>query len=159
MTALHIGRPLVGLRMTDVLRGVDLLAARTDVERTRIYGFGRDAGAIPLLHAAALDERIRKIALEGMLASYQTIIQQRIHRQIFEQVIPGVLRSYDLPDVVAALAPRQVWVVNGVNALGQRMKLTELKKQYASTSSLYVAERRKADEPAAFYRDFIPGNK
>jgi cephalosporin-C deacetylase-like acetyl esterase len=155
MTAWHIGRPLVGMRMTDVLRGVDLLAARPDVERTKIYGFGKDAGAIPLLHAAAMDERIRTIVLEGMLASYQTIIQQRIHRQIFEQVIPGVLRSYDLPDVVAALAPRQVWIVNGVNALGQRMKLTELKKQYAVTSELQVAERHAADKPTAFYRKLI----
>ncbi len=155
MTALHIGRPLVGMRMTDVLRGVDLLAARPDVERTKIYGFGKDAGAIPLLHAAAMDDRISKIALEGMLASYQTLIQQRIHRQIFEQVIPGVLRSYDLPDVVAAIAPRQVWLVNGVNALGQQMRLAEVKKQYAATASLHVVERRAADQPAAFYRSFI----
>ncbi len=155
MTALHIGRPLVGMRMTDVLRGIDLLAARTEVERSQIYGFGKDAGAIPLLHAAALDDRIRKVALEGMLASYQTIIQQRIHRQIFEQVIPGILRSYDLPDVVAALAPRQVWIVNGVNALGQQMKLAELKKQYPATSALYVAERRVAAKPGAFYRNLI----
>ncbi len=155
MTALHIGRPLVGMRMTDVLRGVDLLAARADVESAKIYGFGKDAGAIPLLHAAALDERIRKVAVEGMLASYQTVIQQRIHRQIFEQVIPGMLRSYDLPDVVAALAPRQVWIVNGVNALGQQMKLSELKKQYAAAATLQVAERRAADKPTAFYRSFI----
>ena len=155
MTALHIGRPLVGMRMSDILRGVDLLSARPDVERTKIYGFGKDAGAIPLLHAAALDERIGKLALEGMLASYQTIIQQRIHRQIFEQVIPGVLRSYDLPDVIAAIAPRQVWIVNGVNALGQQMKLAELKKQYAATSAIHVVERRAADKPAAFYRNLI----
>jgi len=155
MTALHIGRPLMGMRLTDVLRGVDLLAARPDVERAKIYGFGKDAGAIPLLHAAAIDERISKIALEGMLASYQTIIQQRIHRQIFEQVIPGVLRSYDLPDVIAAIAPRQVWIVNGVNALGQQMRLAELKKQYAAAASLHVVERRAADPPAAFYRSFI----
>ena len=155
MTALHIGRPLVGMQMTDVLRGVDLLATRPDVERTKIYGFGKDTGAIPLLHAAAMDERISKIALEGMLASYQTVIQQRIHRQIFEQVIPGVLRSYDLPDVIAALAPRQVWIVNGVNALGQKMRLADLKKQYATTSAIHIAERRAADKPAAFYRNLI----
>ncbi len=153
MTALHIGRPLVGMQMTDVLRGVDLLAARPDVERTKIYGFGKDAGAIPLLHAAAMDNRLSKIALEGMLASYQTVIQQQIHRQVFEQVIPGVLRSYDLPDVIAALAPRQVWIVNGVNALGQKMKLADLKKQYAA--GIHVAERRPADKPMTFYRSLL----
>lgn len=155
MTALHIGRPLVGMRMTDVLRGIDLLTARADVEPTKIYGFGKEAGAIPLLHAAAMDDRIGKIALEGMLASYQTIIQQRIHRQVFEQVIPGVLRLYDLPDVVAALAPRPVWIVNGVNALGQQMKLSELKTHYAAASTLHLAERRAVDKPTAFYGEWI----
>ena len=85
------------------------------------YGFGKEGGAAPLLYAAAMDERISKVALEGMLVSYQTIIDQRIHRQVFEDVVPGVLRSYDLPDLVSALAPRPVWIVNGVNALGQRV--------------------------------------
>jgi hypothetical protein len=163
MTALLIGKPLVGMRALDVWRGVDLLATRVEVDRAKIYGLGKEGGAVPLLHAAALDERISKVVLEGMLLSYQTILNQRIHRQVFEQVVQGALRSYDLPDLVSTLAPRPVWLVNGVNALGQRVSLAEMKKQYATAplafraaqaeAALRIIGRREADQPAVFYRD------
>jgi cephalosporin-C deacetylase-like acetyl esterase len=155
MTALLAGRTLVGMRMRDVWRGVDLLTGRSEVDRDRIYGFGKEGGAIPLLYAATVDDRIRRVALEGMLVSYQTVIQQRIHRQVFEHVIPGALRSFDLPDLVSSLAPRPVWVVNGVNALGQRVSLAEMKKPHAA--AVRVAERRGDDKSAVFYQEFIAG--
>jgi len=158
MTALLAGKTLVGMRMLDVWRGVDLLTGRAEVDRARIHGFGKDGGAVPLLYAAAMDDRISRVALEGMLVSYQTIIQQRIHRQVFEHVIPGVLRAFDLPDLVSSLVPRQVWVVNSVNALGQRVSLAGMKKQYAaSAATIHVAERRGDDKPAIFYRELIAG--
>ena len=165
MTALLAGRTLVGMRTVDVWRGVDLLAARADVDRTRIHGFGKEGGTTPLLYAAAMDQRISKVALEGMLVSYRTIIDQRIHRQVFELVVPGVLRAYDLPDLVSTLAPRPVWIVNSVNALGQRVSLAAVKKQYAASSlafraaqseaAIRIAERRDDDKPTVFYRDLI----
>ncbi|MEP7269999.1 MAG: acetylxylan esterase [Acidobacteriota bacterium] len=165
MTALLAGKTLLGMRMVDVWRGVDLLAARADVDPTRIHGFGKGGGTAPLLHAAAMDERVSKVALEGMLVSYRTVINQRIHRQVFEHVVAGVLRSYDLPDLISALAPRPVWIVNSVNSLGQRMSLAEVKKQYAASPIAYraaqsedairIAERRGDDKPAVFYRDLI----
>jgi cephalosporin-C deacetylase-like acetyl esterase len=165
MTALLIGKPLVGMRAIDITRAIDLLSARAEVDRERIYGFGKEAGAVPLLYAAVFDERIRKVALEGMLISYQTIVDQRIHRQVFETVVPGALRSYDLPDLVGALSPRQVWVVNGVDALGHRVGIGEVRKQYARSSeafrgsgveaSLQIAERRSDEGVAAIYRGLI----
>ncbi len=165
MTALLIGRPLVGMRALDVCRGIDLLSARAEVDRERIYGFGKDAGALSLLYAAVLDERIKKVSLEGMLISYQTVVNQRIHRQVFEHVVPGALRSYDLPDLVAALIPRQVWIVNGVDALGHQVRMGEVKKQYAVSSeafrtaglesSLQIVERKSDVGVAAIYRGLI----
>ena len=119
MTALVLGKPLVGMRALDISRAVDLLEAREDVDPARILAFGRGNGAASVLYAAALDERLKKIVLERMLVSYQTIVDQKIHRQVFETVVPSVLRFYDLPDLVAALAPREVWMVNPVDAVGR----------------------------------------
>ncbi|MGI8782192.1 MAG: alpha/beta hydrolase [Acidobacteriota bacterium] len=163
MTALLIGKPLVGMRALDVSRGVDLLSARPEVDSARISGFGKEAGAVPLLYAAVLDDRIRKVALEGMLISYQSIASRSIHRQVFEDVVPGALKFYDLPDLVAALAPRTVWIVNGVDPLGQPVGLAEVRKQYAGSAEAFafakaaldIAQRR-SDEPLAVrYRDLI----
>jgi len=165
MTALLLGKPLVGMRARDVCRGIDLLSLRAEVDRERIYGFGKEAGAVPLLYAAVFDERIKQVALEGMLISYQAVVANRIHRQVFEHIVVGALRLYDLPDLVAALAPRPTWIVNGSDALGYRAKIGQVRKQYAGSfaafrvagaeASIRITERR-GDEPlAATYRGLI----
>jgi len=168
MTALLLGKPLAGLRALDVCRGVDLLAARAEVDGARIYGFGQGGGAVPLLYAAALDERLKRVALEGMLVSYQSIVTRRIHRQVLEQVVAGALKSYDFPDLVAALAPRPVWIINGIDPTGHRVDLAELRKQYAaaatvfrlagSEASIRIAVRQDHERTTRFYRDWISRN-
>ena len=130
MTALVVGKPLVGMRALDVSRAVDLLQAREDVGPDRILAFGRGNGAVSVLYAATLDERLKKIMLERMLESYQTIVDQKIHRQVFENVVPSVLRFYDLPDLVAALAPREVWMVNPVDAVGKVVQSRQAESNY-----------------------------
>jgi cephalosporin-C deacetylase-like acetyl esterase len=117
MTALVVGKPLVGMRALDISRGIDWLQQRVEVDPERIYGFGKGTASVPLLHAAVLDARLKKVVLEDMLWSYQAIVDNRIHRQVFENVVASVLRFYDLPDLVAALAPREVWVVNPTDAM------------------------------------------
>jgi cephalosporin-C deacetylase-like acetyl esterase len=130
MTALVVGKPLVGMRVLDISRAVDLLQTREEVEPESILAFGRGNGAVPVLYAAMLDERLKRVALEGMLESYQTIVDQKIHRQIFENVVHSVLQFYDLPDLVAALAPREVWVVNPVDAVGKMVQSHQAGSKY-----------------------------
>ena len=77
MTALLTGNPLVGMRALDIQRGVDLLSSRSDVDAQRISAFGKEKGAVPALFAALLDTRIKKIALEGMLVSYQSAVRSQ----------------------------------------------------------------------------------
>ena len=43
--------------------------------------------------------------LDGMLVSYESVVSSRVHRRILEGVSPGMLKYYDLQDLVAALAP------------------------------------------------------
>jgi len=117
-TALLIGKTMVGMRALDIVRGVELLAGRPDVDPGNIKGIGVGRASVPLLYAAAFDPRIQSLELEGMLASYQSIIDSRIHRYAYEQVVPGVIRHFDLPDLVKAIAPRTVSVRGSVDAMG-----------------------------------------
>ncbi|MSO24229.1 MAG: hypothetical protein EXQ58_13510 [Acidobacteria bacterium] len=43
----------------------------------------------------------------------------------------SVLRFYDLPDLVAALAPREVWMVNPVDSVGQVVRSRQTESNYA----------------------------
>ncbi|MGC8794470.1 MAG: alpha/beta hydrolase [Bryobacteraceae bacterium] len=158
MTALLLDRPLVGQRVTDILSGLDLLAVRAEVDAARICAVGIEAGGVPLLHAAVLDDRIRKVALERSLGAWECVVRHRIHRGVFENVIFGVLKSYDLPDLAATLAPRKLWLIDAVNQLGQPMRPDEVHGLYAAALKAGNTRilRRQPEQPIAVaYRDFV----
>jgi cephalosporin-C deacetylase-like acetyl esterase len=147
MRALLVGRTLVGMRAGDISRGVDLLVGRPEVDPAKIYGFGVGAGALTLLHEAVLDRRISALALDHMLVSFQSVVTHRMHHDIYESVIPGVLKAYDLPDLVAAVAPRPVWLVDAVDPLGHEVKLADTEKEYARAAEAF----RVLDAAAAIH--------
>jgi len=165
MTAFLIGESLVGMRAADILKAVDILAARDDVDASRISGVGRGMAAVPLLYAAALDDRLRTLAFERMLISYRDVVEKRIHRQVLENIIPGVLKQFDLPDLVASLAPRKVLLADPVDALGHRLWPRAAREAYARPAAVYkaagaphaiqVARRRMGQGPAPVYGEWL----
>jgi cephalosporin-C deacetylase-like acetyl esterase len=137
MTALAVGKPLAGMRALDVSRAVDLLQARAEVDTERIVAFGKGNGAVSVLYAAVLDARLKNVVLERALNSYRTVVDQKIHRQVFENVVASALRFYDLPDLVASLAPREVWVVNPVDAVGRALSADQVERTYRFARQAY----------------------
>lgn len=146
MTAIMTGSTLTGQRAADIVRGLDLLAARPEIDATRLYGVGREAGGVPLLHAAAFDPRLRKLALERTLVSFQAVVDARIHRGIFEQIVPGALKVYDLPDLVRLAGPRPVAVIDAANPLGLPAPLEDVRRLYPN-----AARRAAADSVLKLY--------
>src|SRR6266852_341405 len=74
MTALLVGKTMAGMRALDISRGVDVLTSRREVDPNQVYGYGKDEGALPLLYATVLDGRIRRVMLDGMLVSYESVV-------------------------------------------------------------------------------------
>ena len=150
LTALLIGKSLPGMRAADVAAGVGLLAARGDVDPARISVAGRGAAALPALLAAVFDRRAAAVALDGMLVSYQSVVDERLNQGIVDQVIPSALKYFDLPDLVSAVAPRRVAVFNGVNPLGQDLTPARLREQYAGAAGPpEISVRDREEEPFA----------
>jgi cephalosporin-C deacetylase-like acetyl esterase len=145
MTALLAGKTLAGGRARDISRAVDLLSARPEVDGERIFGAARGGAGVAMLHAAALDPRLRRIAIERSLESYQSIVEQRLHRGVFEHVIPGVLRHYDLPDLVRMMSPRPVTIIDATDPMGVLSPIERVKAAYPTAKVL----RRQAGDTAA----------
>jgi cephalosporin-C deacetylase-like acetyl esterase len=99
--ALHLNRPLLGQRVLDVL---SLLKALNS-DNVQIVGAGTTGPVV--LHAAALNERIREVTLENSLRSWLGVVQQPISYNQLTNAVPGVLKVYDLPDLERSLAPRK----------------------------------------------------
>ena len=155
MTSFLLGRSMVGMRAADILSAVFYLALRNEVDANNISLVGRGRAAVPALHAALFDSRIKRVALEEMLVSYRAVVDRRIHRDVLENIAVGALRDYDLPDLVAAIAPRPVRIINPVDPLGKRLWPQAAQRAYASAGSAQVLRRKTNAGPSAVYADFV----
>lgn len=117
-TAFHFGRTYAALRAADITAGLHLLASRRPLAGSGVEGRGRGAAALPMLLAAAVDDRLRELRLDGLLRSYASVIDARLHRGVYEQLLPGVLKHFDIPDLIRAIAPRKVHVERFVDPMG-----------------------------------------
>jgi dienelactone hydrolase len=106
--ALMVGRTVTGMRMADIVRGLDVLEELGVRAPNGVMGFARGNAGVAMLHAAVLDSRFSKLVLEDLPPAYRTMAATPIQRQIFDVVLPSVLRHYDLPDLVAGVGPRRV---------------------------------------------------
>jgi dienelactone hydrolase len=131
LRAFLVGRNLVGMRVDDVLRDVKWLTQRDDVDAAKLSGQASGAMGIVLLHAAVLEPRITSIKLDRTLASYRNAVEEPVSHDLAQSVIPGVLRHYDLDDLVMAIAPRSVVVTDPIDGAGKGIDEPAFRRQYA----------------------------
>jgi len=129
--ALLNGRSLVGMRARDVAHCVTFLGGRADVDDRRITVLGERGLATVALYAAAFQEAIQRVVLVEPLLSYEALVTSRYYDPGFiHETVAGALPRYDLPDLVAALAPRPVLLVDPRDALGQRASRDQVEAVY-----------------------------
>ena len=127
---------LLGMRVQDVVRGVDYLHSRSDVDRSvRVIGTGR--GAIWALLAMALDDRIQAGVCEQGLLSYRALTATDRYLHGADVFIPSVLRFFDLPEIAAACAPRRLTVVSPVDAMKRPVEPSAARRTYEFASQAY----------------------
>lgn len=64
--------------------------------------------AVVVMHAAVLDERLAGATLTRTLKTWRNYIQHPVQHDMMSNVIPGVLRCYDIPDLLALAKGRVV---------------------------------------------------
>ena len=103
-----IGKNMAGLRAGDIMRGVDLLVDRPDVDAGHVRAAAHDVPGVWLLMAAAIDPRIGKIWLDQTPHSLRAALEVPITHDLHDAVIPGFALHWDLNDLVKTMAPRSV---------------------------------------------------
>ncbi|MBI3858393.1 MAG: metalloendopeptidase, partial [Planctomycetes bacterium] len=127
--AMHLDRPLLAQRLRDLAPFVD--------HGKRVHAIGSGTAAPVVLHAAALDERIVEVTLEGMLVSWASVARTPVSKGQLSNVVPGALKNYDFPDLAAAVAPRPLTIRGPVDAAGKPLSQAELEEIYAPARAAY----------------------
>jgi hypothetical protein len=107
--------PLAGQRTHDLLRVIDWLK---DNGHEEVHLVARGWSAIPATFAAVLHENVRQVTLKHALTSYATVVETEDYNWPLPALVPGVLKSFDLPDCYRALEAKKLRQIEPVGAGG-----------------------------------------
>jgi hypothetical protein len=149
-TSLVVDKSIVGIRASDVVRLTRLLKKKNDIKE--VYGIARKEMAPVLLYAAAFDKSIEKVALIDAYSSYESMVMNQFYCPCFVQnLVPGALTAYDLPDLAASLAPRKLILEGTTDGDGKRTNQQNINKDIDVIKNAY--HLRHADEQLIISED------
>jgi len=162
-TRLMLGRTTVGDRLRDLRSVLFYLHSRKDIDRSRIALWGdsfaevnppdrdfrmphhldgrplrsRPLGGLLALLAALYEEDVRAVYVRGGLLDFQCVLSHPFVYIPFDIVIPGVVRTGDLPLLAASLAPRPLRLEALVDAYNRTCPADRVKRTYRPCAESY----------------------
>jgi dienelactone hydrolase len=159
------GHPYLYDTVWDVMRLIDYLSTRPDVDPLRIGVIGNSKGGTEAYLAAAADERIAAVvpligvqsfgwslrhaagweartwtlraAVETAASDSREAVNAAFVRKFYERIAPGLVDRFDGPAMLALIAPRPLLVVNGDS--DPRSPLGGVREAAASAERAYKA--------------------
>jgi cephalosporin-C deacetylase-like acetyl esterase len=152
---LMLGKPLLGGQIYDTLRALDYLRSRSDAG-VPVSLVGDGPHGVTALYAAALDARVRSVALRGTVMDYRSLAVAERYTQPFGIYAYGILREFDLPDVARAVGPRPVLLVNPVTPRGEPAGAADL-DLYKSVPNATARNLDAGDDPVQVLANWAAG--
>jgi dienelactone hydrolase len=109
--ALLLGETIIGWRAWDVMRTIDYIATRRELDAGRVGCMGISGGGTAALFSAALEPRIRAAMVSGYLNTFRDSIGSLAH--CVDNYVPGILNWAEMHDVAGLIAPRHLFVESG----------------------------------------------
>ena len=106
------GRTVAGLRAAEALRAADYLVSRPEVDGSRLGNMGHSGGGMVASLSAALDPRIQASVVAIYPNTYRGSILAMRH--CLCNYIPGILTQAEMPDLLALIAPRPLFIEAGL---------------------------------------------
>jgi len=137
-SALILGKPLAGQRVTDILSIVRGLQARPEFVRRPVILAARGVLTVPAQFAAALEPAIGSLYLAEGLISFRSIVETEVYNYPLGNFVPNLLAHTDLPELTMSLAPRRATLAGAIDGAGNRLTAEEVRAEFPSTSNVGV---------------------
>lgn len=113
MTAILTGRTIIGSRVWDVMKLIDVLENEFSsvVDTKKIYCMGNSGGGTATFYAAALEKRIKAAIPSCAFATFYGSIGTLYHCAC--NYVPGIAKYFDMAEIAGLIAPRPVVIVSG----------------------------------------------
>jgi dienelactone hydrolase len=110
-SALLLGETMIGWRVWDVMRAIDWINTRPELDASRVGCLGISGGGTCTLFSAALDPRIKAAFVSGYLNTFRDSIMSVSH--CIDNYVPGILNWAENYDVAGLIAPRPFFSEGG----------------------------------------------
>ncbi|MFL6415935.1 MAG: alpha/beta hydrolase family protein [Bryobacteraceae bacterium] len=110
-SALLLGQTMIGWRVWDVMRTIDWIETRPELDRNHVGCMGISGGGTCTQFATALDGRIKAAFISGYLNTFRDSIMSVSH--CIDNYVPGILNWAENYDVAGLIAPRPFFSEGG----------------------------------------------
>lgn len=137
MRAILIGRTLIGERVWDIMRTIDMLEAKFSelVDKDRVICLGNSGGGTATVYASAIDERIKVSVPSCAFCTFADSIAAVQHCNC--NYVPYIAKYFDMGELCGMIAPRGLVIVNGKE--DKIFPEEGAKKAFSYTKEIYKA--------------------
>jgi dienelactone hydrolase len=152
--ALLLGQTMIGWRVYDVMRTIDWIETRKELDSKRVGCMGISGGGTCTTFSTALEPRIKAAMISGYLNTFRDSIMSVAH--CIDNYVPGILNWAEMYDVAGLIAPRPVFIESGEKdkifpIAASRASFERLKKVYEVFGASGAAEQETFDGPHSFW--------
>lgn len=110
-SALLFGETMIAWRVWDVMRTIDWIESRRELDARRVGCMGISGGGTCTVFSGALEPRIKAAYVSGYLNTFRDCIMSVSH--CIDNYVPGILNWAELYDVAGLIAPRPLFAESG----------------------------------------------
>ncbi|MDR6566908.1 dienelactone hydrolase family protein [Chitinophaga ginsengisegetis] len=131
---MNTGNTLLGMQLTDNMRGVDLLCSLPEVDKARIGATGASGGGNQTMWLAAMDERIKAAVPVVSVGTFESYI---MNSNCVCELVPDGLTYMEESGVLAMVAPRALKICNALNDASKSFYPSEMLRSYKQAAPIY----------------------
>jgi len=128
------GRTLMGERLWDLMRCVDFLTSRKEVDPGRIGCAGKSLGGEMAMWLGAMDDRVKATVSSGFLTKMDQL--EKNHCKCWK--FPGLRELVDFADIYAMTAPRALLCQNGLKEPPSQFPVPIAREAMSEIKVVYV---------------------
>ena len=135
--SLVLGKPVLGQRVWDFIRCLDYLETRSDIDMARVYVWGVAEAGLSVLIGSAIDNRPRSILCERIITDFHSVLESSDYSAELSWFASGLLKEFDLPEIMAAVAPRSLWALNPVGPQNETLPESAIRVRFEPVTRSY----------------------
>jgi len=113
-----VDKSYAGMRTEDIYSCVRFLKSKFLDQPIHLVGIGE--ASVPALHAAAIEaDLFASLRLDRSIRSWAKVVRSPVTKNQLINTVHGVLRTYDLPDLLPLLPAEKVTIIDPVDPQGQ----------------------------------------